>query len=175
MLIFILYFIIYIVAAWKWGDWKNWRVYYPTILFFIVGDLLYQFLFHDYSKWEYESFHMENAMDFTHTHISLFVMVIKYPATILIYLGNFPEKKINIFFYILLWVLIYCINEMITLWVDGISFHNSWHYGWSILFNFIMFIILYIHHRNPLTAWGISILFIIILWNLHEVPTDILK
>jgi len=33
------YGFLYLFAAWKWGDWKNWREYYPTILFFIIGDL----------------------------------------------------------------------------------------------------------------------------------------
>jgi hypothetical protein len=30
---------LFLFAAIKWGDWRKWRNYYPTILFFMVGDL----------------------------------------------------------------------------------------------------------------------------------------
>ncbi|WP_408009737.1 CBO0543 family protein [Pseudalkalibacillus sp. A8] len=167
--------IIYTLAAWKWGDWRNWKTYYPTILFFLVGDLLYQFLFHDYSMWEFENLRVESLIHLNHTHISLFLMAVKYPATILIYLGNFPKRPIYQFLYILLWVFIYCLNELTNLWLGVISFHNSWHFGWSILFNFSMFVILFVHHKKPLLAWGISAVFIFFLWNVHGIPKDILK
>ena len=30
--------LIIVVIARKWGDWRNWKQYYPTILFFIATD-----------------------------------------------------------------------------------------------------------------------------------------
>ncbi|WP_338448335.1 hypothetical protein R4Z09_19085 [Niallia oryzisoli] len=40
--------LLFLLAAMRWGDWLNWRMYYPTILFFIGGDLLKNALLHDY-------------------------------------------------------------------------------------------------------------------------------
>lgn len=36
--------LVFVIIAWKWGDWKNWKLYYPTILFMILGDFVYIFL-----------------------------------------------------------------------------------------------------------------------------------
>ena len=44
-----------ILIAWKWGDWRNWKLYYPTILYFIIGDLTYIILSSHKHLWEYES------------------------------------------------------------------------------------------------------------------------
>ncbi len=31
--------LIFILLSLKWGDWKNWRLYYPTILMYIIATL----------------------------------------------------------------------------------------------------------------------------------------
>lgn len=38
---------IFIITCWKWGDWKNWKLYYPTIQFLIIGDLKANFLLYN--------------------------------------------------------------------------------------------------------------------------------
>lgn len=30
---------LFILVCYKWGDWRNWKTYYPTILFLIAGTL----------------------------------------------------------------------------------------------------------------------------------------
>jgi len=54
MLIFVL-LLFSILIAWKWGDWQNWTLYYPTILYMILGDLAYIILSRDKLLWEYKS------------------------------------------------------------------------------------------------------------------------
>ncbi|PIB57799.1 hypothetical protein, partial [Pseudomonas sp. 2822-17] len=51
MIIHIVIKLLFLFAAYKWGDWEKWEKYYPTILFFIIGDLLYNFLFYNYPMW----------------------------------------------------------------------------------------------------------------------------
>ena len=77
--------ILYIIAGFKWGDWRNWKLYYPTILYFFIGDLLYNFLLYKQSLWLFHDLILPN-----HTTITIMTMAISYPATILIYLGRFP-------------------------------------------------------------------------------------
>ncbi|XJZ28824.1 CBO0543 family protein [Bacillota bacterium Lsc_1132] len=170
----ILYGLFYIGIALKWADWKNWKQYYPTILFFMVGDLLYQFLFFRYSMWEYVPIGID-ANWAKHTHISLLIMFIKYPLTVLIFLGHLPGEKRNRFLYILGWTLLYMVDEAIDLMTGGIVHRHGWNIWWSSLFTFIMFTFLAIHYKNPLFAWLLSAAFAIFLWNQFDVPASILK
>lgn len=43
-----------LLAGIKWGNWRRWRDYYPTILFFIIGDLLYSCLLYNHQLWAYQ-------------------------------------------------------------------------------------------------------------------------
>ena len=47
--------LVFVIIAWKWGDWKNWKLYYPTILFMILGDFVYIFLTYKKPLWILES------------------------------------------------------------------------------------------------------------------------
>ncbi|TXC91609.1 hypothetical protein FS935_08205 [Metabacillus litoralis] len=168
---------IYIFAAWKWGDWRNWRVYYPTILFFIIGDLFYHFIFYDYFPlWKFEPVPKDKQLGLTGVHISLLIMCIKYPCTILIYLGNFPTGRLSKqFIYIAMWVMIYATNEFITHALGGIKHYNGWNEWWSFSFNIVMFSILAIHHFRPVISWVLSIFYILVLWNIFDVPSLVFR
>lgn len=170
----VLYATFYIAIAIKWGDWKNRKKYYPTILFFMVGDLLYQFLFFKYSMWEYVPIGNDGNWA-THTHISLLIMLIKYPLTIMVFLGHLPEKIGRYFLYVSTWTFLYFINESIDLKVGGIVHKHGWNIGWSTLFSFVMFNILALHYKYPLLAWMCSAAFALFLWKALHVPLTILK
>ncbi|MGX6443955.1 hypothetical protein ACWM35_12135 [Neobacillus sp. K501] len=43
-----------VLAALRWGDRENVVTYYPTILYFILGDLLKNPLLHNHRMWEYQ-------------------------------------------------------------------------------------------------------------------------
>lgn len=75
----VLYASVWIFAMWKWGDWKNWQKYYPTILLFIIGDFIYLYLLSDlYPMWRYNPPEIDKQAGLTNTHIALSVMLIKY-------------------------------------------------------------------------------------------------
>ncbi|MBT2688191.1 hypothetical protein J7I93_08355 [Bacillus sp. ISL-47] len=172
----LLFNFLFLLAGYKWGDWKNWRDYYPTILFFIGGDLLKNFLFRNYPMWQYkETIFAENLL-IGHPVINLMIMAIVYPATILIFLGHFPNERLKQAVWIGLWVFLYCSIEFVNLqYLHLIEHSNGWSIGWSILFNIFMFFIFRIHHKRPLMALGIGFLWILFLWNMFDVPIELLK
>jgi hypothetical protein len=160
----------YLIAGVKWGDWRNWKQYYPTILFFIIGDFLYNFLLYKESMWLFHDLILPN-----HTTITILAMFVSYSATVLIYLGRFPKewKKRPLWF--LLWSGIFLIVEYVNSKLGFITYHNGWNMWWSVLFTGIIFLILPIHHKKPLLAWLLSIVIIISLLTIFEVKISDMK
>lgn len=167
--------LLFLLAAMRWGDWRNWKMYYPTILFFIGGDLMKNALLHDHLMWTYQETVVGEKILFGHLVINLLVMAVIYPSTIFIYLGKFPLEKGKRIFWILFWVGIYLIMEAINLHFDAFNYHHGWNIWWSLIFNIVMFVILWIHHRKPLAAWGFSIMWLIMLWNIFDLSHNLLK
>ncbi|WHX64536.1 CBO0543 family protein [Peribacillus frigoritolerans] len=90
--------------------------------------------------------------------ISLIIMFLAYPSTIMIYLGRFPQSKRKQSFWIAFWFFLYSSIELINLkYLDLINHYNGWNIWWSVLFNIFMFSILRIHFKKPLLAWRVSI------------------
>lgn len=102
-------------------------------------------------------------------------MVVSYSATVLIYLGSFPEGWQKRFLWFLLWVGLYMTIEFINSKLGFITYHNGWNLWLSFLFTGIIFFILPIHHKRPLLAWLISIVFIISLLGIFDVKISDMK
>lgn len=167
--------LLFVIAAIKWGDWKNWREYYPTYLFFIGGDFFKNAVLHDYKLWSYKETIFGSNILYGHLLIDIMIIVLVYSSTLLIYLGNFPRNRIKQFLWIMVWVFLYSLIEFINLnYLNLIEHHHRWNIAWSILFNIVMFTVLRIHVNRPLLAWMISILFFALLWILLEVPKETL-
>ncbi|WP_053365224.1 CBO0543 family protein [Bacillus sp. FJAT-27245] len=171
------YGLLWLAALFKWGDLKNWKKYYSTILFFALGDLLYLYLLSDrYPMWRYTPQGIDLEKGLTSAHISLSIILVKYPATILIYLSKFPKKKgVTQLFYIMCWVLLYSLNELSDIKLNLIKYYNGWNFYWSIFFNAVMFSMLKVHYSRPILAWLLSILFIVLLWNVFDVPKGVFR
>ncbi|GGH81090.1 hypothetical protein JOD43_002425 [Pullulanibacillus pueri] len=161
---------LYLIAGVIWGDWRHWKEYYPTILFLITGDFLYNFLLYNKSMWVFRDIILPN-----HTLITLLAMTVSYSATVLIYLGRFPNgiKKRTLWFFI--WSTIYLMIEYIDNKLGFITYHNGWNIGWSAFMTFLIFIILPIHHKRPLLAWGISVAVIVFLLTIFDVNISDMK
>lgn len=164
--------LLFVLAAIKWGDWRGWKKYYSTIQFFIIGDLFYNLIFHDYPLWRFEEIIPLFKYD---TFIMLSFMFLRYPATVFIYLGRFPKEKGKAIMWYLFWVLLYIGIEIIDLKIGLIKHYNSWNIWWSLVFDMLVFALLKIHLHKPLLAWGLGVLSSIVLWNLLGVPSHILK
>lgn len=168
--------LLFLVAAIKWGDWKNWRTYYPTWLFFVGGDLFKNALLNDFRLWSYKETIFGSNILFGHLIIDILIMLVAYSSTLLIYLGNFPTNRLKQICWILFWVSIYSLIEFVNLnYLNLIEHHNGWNMLWSILFNLVMFTVLIIHVKKPLIAWLMSLLFLFFLLQIFNVPAWVLK
>ncbi len=172
---YLIYVFLFSLAGIIWGDWKNWRKYYPTILFFIMVDLLYNFLFFNYSMWIFhETVFGENILN-KHTYIVLIHFLFIYPMVIFIFLGRFPTKRKHQVGWILVWTTIFIFREFINLQLGLITHHNGWNIWWSLIFDIVMFCILRLHFKNPMLAMFFSFIWVILLWNVFHISTNILK
>lgn len=162
--------LLYLAAGYKWGDWRNWRKYYPTILFLFIGDLLYNFLLYTRSMWVFHDLILPN-----HTTITLLSMIVSYSATVLIYVGRFPEgwRKRSLWF--LLWFGIYMLAEFVNSKLRFITYHNGWNLWCSALFTCIIFLIFPIHQKRPLAAWLLSIIIILMLLIIFDININDMK
>jgi hypothetical protein len=156
-----------VFAAWKWGDWRNWTKYHPTILFMPIGNLMYGLLVNDtdFYLWRYQSDFL-----FSQETADVFYTIIVFPATVLLYLSNYPEEKGARVIHVLKYVAIYCIVEWVGIKVGALKHSHGWTMAWSILFNIVAFTILRIHHEKPIIAYISSILFSLFLLYYFQVP-----
>lgn len=161
--------VIMLICAWKFGDWRNWKSYYPTMLFFALGDIICGLLTYNYPLWEFESPLLKTTLS------DLLISLVFFPATLLIYLYHFPKGLKKQVLYILFWVVIYTITEGLSHIFGFFSYHNGWNIWWSILFNLIMFPILQLHHKKPHWALIISFLIAIVVLTHFNVPFNSMK
>lgn len=149
--------ILVLLAGLKWGDWKNWPLYYSTVLYMIVFNLLFNVLTYNYPIWMYERSILPN-----HTLIDILNTFILFPATIFIYLPRFPEgNRMKKILYIFKWVAMYGMGEYFLKKLGYFSYYNGWNVFWSLGFNVIMFSMLRLHFKKPLLAMGVSIFIVL--------------
>lgn len=156
--------LIWLIAAYRLGDWKNWKKYYPTILFFSLGDALYNLVFHNKKLWSFNDDTL--AVPFH----ELYVMITIFSSTALIFLSHYPEKLGKRMRYIVMWAAIYTGIEVIMYYFDMIRYSYGWNIWWSMFFDICLFSLLSLHHRNPLLAWVVVFIFLGIMMNIFNVP-----
>ena len=145
--------ILFIIAVILWSDWRNWRKYYPTILFMICLNFFSGILTYQHSLWQYErSFILPN-----HTLTDFLLSFVIFPASVLIFLSNYPVKGLYKIFYITAWVVMFSLTEYIAVFFKIGTYHNGWSFLWSVAFNCVMFPILRLHHSRPIWAWVLSL------------------
>lgn len=168
--------VIYVIVGWQFGKWNHFKEYYPTLLFFITGDLLYQFLFQDYKMWR---FHPVGPIDaFLHlnsTFIVLLNMAVQYTVTVAVLLGNATFTVRGVCKTVILWSMIYGLTEFIAQSYGALTYHHGWSYFWDLAFNMMMFSMLLLHHKSPFLAWALVLPISVTFWQILDVPFSILK
>lgn len=142
----------FIFIGYKWGDWRNWKTYYPTILFIIAGDFIASFVYSAKPLWRY------SATALSGTHTQLIVALIIYPCTVLVFLAWYQKLKINKAVYIALWVFLFSVLEYLGVKYNYFFHYNGWNLIYSVAFDFILFTLLIVHQNNPPKAWLYSLL-----------------
>lgn len=152
-----------VFAAWRWGDWKNWRKYQSNMLFVIVGVLLYLYLYKNEPLWALHK-HVLN-----HAITELLYAGIVLPLTVLLLLTNYPDNFKGEVYRICKFIAIYSIIELIYLKMGFIDYDNGWNIWLSIGWNCMMFPILVLHFKKPLYAYIASVIGLIIFLYLFPV------
>lgn len=156
-----------ILLSLKFGQWSTWRHYHPSMLFIAVGGLLYEYIVQEYSLWKFHP-------DFLYSHemtVIVYALIIM-PLSIFLYLSHIPEKWFHRALYILLWTGIYITTEWILYLFGRISYENGWVFGYSILFDIVMFSVMALHHYYPTKAYIVSVFIIIFLIIFFKVPFE---
>lgn len=155
-----------IFAVWRWGDWKHWQRYHPTMLYITAGGFLYEYISKDYVMWIFHPDFLYN-----HTLVVVTYAVLTMPLNVLLYLSHFPESnKWRQLLYICKWVAIYAVGELVLEYFGRISYQHGWNYYHSILFDMMMFPMLRLHHVKPLIAYVLSVIIVVAMLWMYQVP-----
>ncbi|RSK28834.1 hypothetical protein EJF36_19215 [Bacillus sp. HMF5848] len=150
---------VYVIFAKVFVDWKRWMEFYPTIQFYIICNLLYNFIFYQHTLWRYKAVTLSWL---NHTLIEVTFTFLIVPVVLIIYLQHYPTGKKK-YLYILIWILYFTVIEILFM-KKGLFIHeNEWNIWWTTLFNFITFAIIRLHYKNPLVGILVSIPIIIVL------------
>lgn len=158
--------LLWIISMWRWGDWRNWKKYQASIQFFILGDLLYNFLCYNYSMWQYTPTQFLPS----HTATTLFITFINYPCAVTLYLGNYPKGIFKQILWVMGWVFLWALAE----WTDGllglITYHHGWNFWWSVAFMSMAVPMVRLHFKKPLLTYGLSAIVIVFMMVIFKVP-----
>jgi hypothetical protein len=163
--------IVYIIFAKIFVDWKRFKEFYPTIQFFIIGNLLYNFLFYNHTLWSYKAVTV-NWLN--HTLIDITFSFIILPVVIMIYLQYFPKTPKKKIAYLAVWIAYFSFLEYIFYKRGLFIYENDWGLGMSVVFNTIMFVLLRMHSRKPVLSLAVSLpIIIILLFFFHPSLSDL--
>lgn len=169
----IIFMLMVVIASWKFGDWRNWKLYYPTILFVLVVNFVYNLISYNFPLWQYESPLLKT------TGSDLLLNLVAFPAVIILYLTYFNKVLLRqnkyIPLYVLSWVAFYTLTEWFSCKLNFFSYHNGWNIWWSLLFNCIMFPMIWLHHKRPLGAIAFVLVLVAFIVNHFGIPFSSMK
>jgi hypothetical protein len=160
---------LFILAAWKWGDWRNWRKYEGAIYYTIVFSFVYTILCAEYPMWKFEK---DPSLPFLSNHslVSVAFGFIVFPSTILIYLGRFPKGFWKGVAWVAFFIVLMSAIEAAMAWAGRQTFHNGWTMWSSVWFNCVMYPFIWLYHSKPLLTLFLSFFITILLCWLFRVP-----
>ncbi|UUZ81970.1 hypothetical protein LJK88_46915 [Paenibacillus sp. P26] len=149
----VVYSLLWILAAWRMVDWRNWRLLYPTAVFSALGNALYEVVCSRYPLWAMEANGSPNA-----TPPALLLILIGMPLSTMIFLSHYPgSKSLGLqALYIAVFIVLFDLLEYISVRLGAITYHHGWNLVWSTLFVVVMFPILRVHYKNPAAGIGLS-------------------
>ncbi|WLD92765.1 CBO0543 family protein [Alkalihalobacillus sp. AL-G] len=156
-----------LLAAWKWADWRNWKDYHATMLYMPLMNLLYMFLCSRYLLWK-----VNPEFGISYALIEIMYTFIIFPATVILFLSNYPETRLKIIIHNIKWIFIYIGSEFIGSLFGRIEYQHGWSIGWSLGFLSFMFPMIRLHYKHPVIAYIISIIIIVVLLSIFDVPVD---
>ncbi|CAG7626173.1 CBO0543 family protein [Paenibacillus allorhizosphaerae] len=154
-------------------DWKNWRYYYPTILFTIGVSLVVSVLTYEHWLWY---FHKALFIP-NHTLNDLWINFTQFPLICFMFLSRYPYKSRWLMqaAYTSIWAVITSLIEGVFVILQCTTYHNGWNWGWSVLFWFVTFPTLRLHHSKPFFAWLVFVISAMLVIPYFHIPITQLK
>ena len=133
-------------ACYKWGDWKHWKLYYPTLLFYMVGALTENIITAKKVLWLfYGSYPIDRLSDY------IFGLLI-FPSIEILFLSRYPKGFMRQLVYMLSFIGLMSLVELILYSTHLLVYYNGWTYGWSVLLYIGVFPLLRLHFKKPIVA-----------------------
>ena len=148
-------------------NWHRWEEYYPTILYYITLNLLYEFIYFNNRLWEFKAVTTDYL---NHGIISIVFFFIIIPISIMIFLQRYPKGTKNRIAYITIWALFYWVLEYIFAARGLFVYYNNWNVWYSLFFDIIMFYFFRLHYTKPKVAIILTIPTIVIFIFLFKIP-----
>jgi hypothetical protein len=149
-----------IFAVWRFGDWRNWEKYHSVMLYFALGNLIYNFLTAGHFLWRLDADFISN-----HTLTEMLYTLIVFPATSLLFICNYPKGKMKVFLHYVYWISMYAGVELVMTLTGHIEYKYGWSLVWSVGFDCLMFPMLRLYYKRPLIAYLLSVpIGIFFLW-----------
>lgn len=160
-------------SAWRWGDWKSWEKYYPTVLFMMVVNIGASYLTYHHGLWNYHP----DALVKSQTVLELLNCFVILPCVAFLYLSRFPTTNIlHQCGYIALWVLLFSGLEFTDHYIiGGIYYTNGWSWMASSIFDIAIFSILRLHYLRPLWAWAVTVLLSAVILVMFNFGSAVMK
>ncbi|MEH7106999.1 CBO0543 family protein [Bacillus sp. JJ1764] len=161
----------WIIIALKYGD-RDWRKYYPSMLFAALGNALYEVLCFKYQLWKMEP----NGLAYSMIPMLLLILI-GMPLSTWVFLSRYPYEQ-SIFkkgIYVSFFIFLFIILEFVSIKLGAITYHHGWNLGWSFLFVIVMFLIIRLHFTRPITAIICSIPFALLLCIIFDVTLNKMK
>ncbi|WP_404324262.1 hypothetical protein LG298_12270 [Cytobacillus firmus] len=86
----ILVIVVWILFAYRFIDWSQWKKQYPTVLYFIAINLTYNMLYFNHTLWAFRGI---TAEWLNHSIINLAFTYFITPMALIIYLQRYPVNK----------------------------------------------------------------------------------
>lgn len=167
----IVYSLLWIIASFKFAD-RNWKQYYPTLLYAALGNVTYELLCYRYQLWSMQP----NGLPYSMIPI-LLLSFVGMPLSTWIYLSRYPSLKSVTLqgLYILMFSVLFVIMEYVSVKLGAITYRNGWNLTWSLAFVLVMFTMLRFHFKRPLHALILSVFITLTLCMIFDVNLSKMK
>lgn len=145
-----------VVLSWIYGKWKQWKQFLPTIMYFSIFNLYYQYI----------SFNFKKLWEIKKPFISLFItdtlyIFVAFPFLVVWYLSGMPNSFKSKLLYYLKWIIFSTLLEILAVHLNYFEYMNGWNVWWSVLFYFIMYPMIYYFYIKPIKAFILSLIIVV--------------
>ncbi|WP_281659048.1 CBO0543 family protein [Halobacillus sp. Cin3] len=168
----LLVIIVWVLFAWRFIDWTQWRRQYPTVLFFMLSNFLYNYFYYNHTLWAFRGVTLEWL---NHSIINAAFTFIICPAGLVIFLQRMPDSKAARVYYVAVWIGFYTALEWLFSMKGMYVYDHGWNNWLNIPLNTLLFLILAVHYKRPSLAMILAVPIAVLFYVCFPFPLDSLK